>query len=102
MLSITLAGRGSFFVCLISGADPVWSSGYEDPCTARGKAARIAAVAELHDGNTPEAPAPAEYRNGAGSSLGQTEATAEAAAALAAHPPQRHGLRVPGVPLSGG
>ncbi|MEU3049095.1 hypothetical protein ABZ705_21740 [Streptomyces sp. NPDC006984] len=32
------------------------------------------AVAELHDGNAPEAPAPAEYRNGAGSSLGQTEA----------------------------
>ncbi|WP_141662910.1 hypothetical protein [Streptomyces sp. Wb2n-11] len=32
------------------------------------------AVAELHDGNAPEAPAPAEYRNGAGGTLGQTEA----------------------------
>ncbi|UQA91307.1 hypothetical protein [Streptomyces halobius] len=69
-----LAGRGSLFVCLISGADPVWSSGHEDPCTARGKAARIAAVAELHDGNAPEAPAPAGYHNGAGGTLGQTEA----------------------------
>ena len=50
-----LAGRGSLFFCLISGADPVWSSGHEDPCTARGKAARIAAVAELHDDNAPSA-----------------------------------------------
>ncbi|MFF8917489.1 hypothetical protein ACF08M_30315 [Streptomyces sp. NPDC015032] len=117
-----LAGRGSLFFCLISGADPVWPSGHEDPCTARDKTARIAAVAELHDGNAPEAPGPAEYRNGAGGTLGQTEAapveteatqeqetaetarteaTAEAAAGRAA-PPQRHGPRVPGVPLSGG
>ncbi|MDW6058112.1 hypothetical protein SAZ11_08415 [Streptomyces sp. FXJ1.4098] len=116
-LSIMLAGRGSLFFCLISGADPVWSSGHEDPCTAR-----IAAVAELHDGNAPEAPAPAKYRNGAGCTLGQTEAapveaeatqeqetaetarteaTAEAAAGRAAPTPEAR-PRVPGVPLSGG
>ncbi|MFJ4622252.1 hypothetical protein [Streptomyces sp. NPDC088812] len=73
----------------------------------------------MHDGNAPEAPAPAEYRNGAGGTLGQTEAapceaeatqkqetvetarteaTAEAAAGRADRP-QRHGPRVP---LSGG
>ncbi|WP_405775960.1 hypothetical protein [Streptomyces sp. NBC_01538] len=80
-----LAGRGSLSFCRISGADPVWSSGHEDTCTARGKAARIAAVAELHDGNAPpEAPAPAEYRNGAGGTLVQTEAApVEAEATLA-------------------
>ncbi|MGW4104778.1 hypothetical protein ACWEGV_16930, partial [Streptomyces sp. NPDC004976] len=68
-----LAGRGSLFFRLISGDDPVWSPGHEGPCTARGKAARVAAVAELHDGNAPEAPAPAENRNGAGGTLGQTK-----------------------------
>jgi hypothetical protein len=71
---------------------------------------------------SPEAPAPAEYRNGAGGTLGQTEAapveaeatqeqetaetarteaTAEATAGRPP-PPQKHGTRVPGVPLNGG